>query len=227
MYKRDKVSGTFFCLLSNFRPMAHELFISHDPPDRNVHLSPAKLSPCEFSVRSTSYVVDMGKFHAMTNKLPDPSPVGELRELSRLLRIKEPEYTVYTIHGWYYACNVEVGNRFFASTTPRDLPRHAKEDAAGLALHEALNNPSAFATWTITEELPIVSSVSALNELCHNKPWEKPGFTFVRGFEGRWKCICIIVKGTKIIRTEGMESFKTKRDAKKDAAMAMYLELSN
>src|SRR4051812_3454897 len=126
--------------------MAHEFCDTPIPYDPNVPLSPIPLSPCKFSVRPSSYAVDTDKFYAPSNKLPDSSPVGVLRELSRLLGLQEPEYTVYNIYGCYYACTVGVGDRFFASTTPRDLPRHAKEDAAGLALHEALRNPSAVTT---------------------------------------------------------------------------------
>jgi Double-stranded RNA binding motif len=190
--------------------MAHVAVSTHLPP------------PCGFPIRPSSCTIDVVKLKGM---MKSESPTGKLAELCRLLRIQQPKYTLRTTWDDFSSCTVEFAEQEFTSSLLRAWKTDAMEDAAELAVKSFLMNPSTFLNINIPEVIPTASSISALNDLCREKGW-KANFEFTGSKEEGWRCSVSVIMGEEIASLGEGETFFTKRDAKIDAATAIYYWLS-
>lgn len=186
--------------------MAHELTYTHFPP------------PSEFPIRPSTHVIDTVKLKGM---MKGKTHIGMLAELSWLLRIRRPEYTVWVTWDNHFFSTVKFAKQEFTSSSLRTWKPDAMQDAAGLAFDGFLNNPSTFSYITIPEVMPTISSISALEDLCQEKDW-KVTFEITGSKEDGWRCGVSVVMGEEIATLEEGDTFLTKRDAKRDAAMVTY-----
>lgn len=179
------------------------------------HLPP----PCGLSDRPPSFVIEKAKLMDM---IKSESPIGELANLSKLLGIEYPKYTVHTIvDDIYSTCTVEFAEQEFTSSFLRTWKTLAMEDAAGLAIDCFLTNSSTFSHVDIPNLIPTISPILALENLCREKDW-KVKYEYTGSGRDGWRCSVTLVKGETIVSLGEEGTFCTKRDAKRDAAAVMY-----
>lgn len=180
------------------------------------------LPPCETHIRPLSHVIDKAK---LINMMKSNTPVGKLSILTQLFSKEKPVYTVHTIidenYSTYFTSTVEFANQKFESFPLRTWKRDAMEDAAGLAFDHFLKKSSIIPYLDIPKEISTISPLSALKTLCWEKDW-KAKFVYTGSKEDGWRCsISVDMVNETAYLGEG-EIFHTKRDAKIDAAAAMY-----
>jgi hypothetical protein len=79
---------------------------------------------------------------------------------------------------------------------------------------------------SIPSEIPLGSYILALRELCRLNGYRKLIYAFEDTlYEDEQRCRVSIITGKGVLELWYGATFRTKRDAKKDAAMAMFLEL--
>ena len=208
---KDSTVCNFFCVFNQFQKKMAHLPISY-------HYTSLP-SQSEYSIRPQSYMIDKVKLMGMIKSM---SPIGELAKLCRVLSIEQPKYTVHTIvDNKYSICTVEFAEQEFTSSLLRTLNPLAMEDAAELAISHFLMNPSTFSYLDIPNLIPTLSPILALGNLCHEKGWTVK-FNFTGSKKDGWRCGVSVKKGEEIASLGEEGEFLTKRDAKLDAAAAMY-----
>ena len=164
------------------------------------------------------------------------SSVSFLHELSQLLHLARPKYTLYNHHSGLYLCRVDFAQCTFRTTTPKYHRNDIKNDAARIVLDFFRNlstvphQETAHMTGTMPQ-IPIMTPnkkyVSLLLELCQMKCWEVPDFSFERQvLNGRFICNIRIMMHGSLFCYNGFEAFR-KKDAKDHSAKAVFEHLTN
>lgn len=179
--------------------------------------------------RPSSHVVDKAK---LIKEMESKTPIGKLAELSWLFKKEEPRYIVHTIiddihpahDTYYFTSTVEFAGQEFESLSLRAGQRDAMEDAASLAFNHFLTISSIIPYPDIPKRIPTISPILALEALCQENDWTLE-FIF-EGLKGvGWWCSICVGKYDEIVVLEEGEMFLSKRNAKIDAAAAMYDKL--
>jgi hypothetical protein len=168
----------------------------------------------------------------------DISPISTLNELCKLLHLPSPKYSFHNdVENGYYLCDVEIAGYVFESLESKYWKEESKKGVANIALDTLLNVPTQFSCQTSIYEVglgnrtivvtPDKSHVNLLTELCREKGWNDPSFSFEKD-PVDWKrfyCSILIEAVEGIYTYDGEASFAKKREAKEDAAKNMFTRL--
>jgi hypothetical protein len=187
-------------------------------------------------IKPSSYDSYSNKIHKLMAKQSTMLPISVLNELSQLLHLAKPKYTLYNHHSGLYLCRVDFAGSTFRTSTPKYHSINSKNDAAEIAL-DFFSNLSTVPcqetthTNTTRPQIPVMtpdkSYISLLFELCEMKGLGEPVFIFEhQALNSRFICnIRIEMCGLEICYN-GSKTFERKRCAKEHAAKAMYEKLT-
>jgi hypothetical protein len=176
--------------------------------------------PYEIPIKPSSCIIDKAMLLEM---IENESPVSELAELSRLLGVEEPKYTIHTIalDEIYFTCTVEFAKLEFPSFFIRTHESLARDNAAGLAIDLFFKDPSIFTPINIPDVIPTICPISALKTLCNENGWTVM-FACTGSQENGWRCSISVVMGENTADMGEDRIFLTKHEARLDASAVMY-----
>jgi dsRNA-specific ribonuclease len=161
-----------------------------------------------------------------------------LNEICRMSGLPDPVYEVSRSDTGEYLAEVTVGDTLvFRTTAPGHASVAARTNVAGVAIDFLSTCPSAFyhdehekstaaneKKLLIPEVVPCGSYILTLEKLCKMNGFESPVYDFNDPpYEDEWICIVtIFIKDDEFYQLEEGEVFRSKREAKKDAARAAY-----
>ena len=188
--------------------------------------------PCHGNNQHPSY-----NFDALLAMRSTTHPIKLLDNLLQTLYIPHHVCFWVTYNPNRFLCDITIGGKCtFRSRNYAKTYRAAQEDAAEKALDFLFRCPSAFYNEErarsydmlplIPSEIPHGSYILALRELCRLNGYGKPTYAFEDTlFEDEQRCRISINTSKETHKLEYGTAFRTKRDAKKDAAMTMFLRL--